>query len=334
VTLSLTVDHRAARMVSMDISVVIPVRDGAAGLPKAVASALAQDPMPTEVVIAVGASSDDTARVAARLASDPRVRVVDNASGGTAAGLNAAIEATAGQVIVRCDAFAVLPPGYIATAIAALEVSGAANVGGMQVAVGETAFERAVALAASSPLGAGDARYRVGGEAGPVDTVYLGVFRRDVLERVGGFDERFVRTQDAELNERLRAAGEVVWFDPALRVRYRPRGSVRALWRQYFQYGWWRRHLVRRHRRSLRLRQVAAPALVVGLIASAVIAPVAPGLAVMAPGIYGAAVLGATSWAVVRHRTPAALLLPIVLPTMHVAWGVGFLLGQFSARLE
>jgi succinoglycan biosynthesis protein ExoA len=127
-------------------------------------------------------------------------------------------------------------------------------------------FARAVALAMGSPAGSGGAAYRTGTQRGPADTVYLGVFRREALEHVGGYDEQFVRNQDAELNERLRAHGYVVWFEPALEVAYRPRGSVRALARQYAAYGRWRRATARRHPGSLRPRQLAAPALVIALV--------------------------------------------------------------------
>ena len=131
--------------------------------------------------------------------------------------------------------------------------------------------ERAVGLAMTTPLGAGDARWRLGGPAGPVDTVYLGVFRRDALEEAGGFDAALARNQDYELNWRLRERGRTVWFDPALEVAYRPRGSLAQLARQYYDYGWWKRAMLRRHPASLRRRQLAAPLLVSGLAGSALL---------------------------------------------------------------
>lgn len=313
------------------VSVVIPVRDGARGLGRAVESALRQAyDGELEVVIAVGPSQDETARVASELARDARVRVVDNPTGRTPAGLNAAIAASRGAVIVRCDAFAELPPGYVARAVEVLGDTGAANVGGMQVAVGETPFERAVAMAVTSRIGAGDARYRVGGESGPVDTVYLGVFARDALERVGGFDEEFTRTQDAELNLRLVEAGEVVWFDDQLRVSYRPRGSLRRLWSQYFQYGYWRREVARRHPGSLRMRQLLPPMLVVALGVAAVASIVVDPRAMLLMVPYGLVVLGATLVSAIRTRDPAAAVLPVVVPTIHLSWGIGFLAGTFG----
>ncbi|MDQ3783243.1 MAG: glycosyltransferase family 2 protein, partial [Actinomycetota bacterium] len=248
------------------VSCVIAVRNEVGTIAAAVRSCLHQDhPGIIEVVVADAMSTDGTREtVAAMVAADRRVRLVDNPQRVTAAGLNAAIAASTGEVIVRCDAHAVLPPGYVTTALAALERTGAVNVGGVQHAVGDRAMSRAIAMAMSSPLGVGDARFHYGGAAGVVDTVYLGVFRRWAIEQAGGYDETMIRNQDYELNHRLRLAGGTVWFEPRLVVDYRPRSSLRAVWRQYYGYGVGKRIMLRRHPRSLRLRQVAAPALVMG----------------------------------------------------------------------
>ncbi|KAA3637782.1 MAG: glycosyltransferase, partial [Armatimonadetes bacterium] len=216
------------------VSVIIPARSAADTVAGAIVSALAQDdPTPMEVVVA---AADPATAEAALAVADPRVTVVDSPEGTTPAGLNRALRATSGDLIVRCDAHAVLPPGYITRAVAAMTDPSVVNVGGRQMARGVTIFERAVAMAMRSPIGAGDARYRIGGRSGPVDTVYLGVFRRSALEAIGGFDETLERNQDYELNWRLRQAGGVVWFDSELAVEYRPRGNLATLWKQYFQY--------------------------------------------------------------------------------------------------
>jgi glycosyltransferase involved in cell wall biosynthesis len=311
------------------VSIVLPVLDAATTVVASIRSALDQDYAgPLDVVVAHGPSRDGTAEVLAQFAGEPRVTVIDNPSGGTAAGLNLAIAASSGAVVARCDAHAVLPPGYVARAVAVLAETGADNVGGVQAAEGETTLQRAIAVAQTTPLGVGDARYRTGGRAGPTDTVYLGVFRRTSLERAGGFDESLARSQDAELNYRLRAAGGVVHFDPELQVAYRPRRSLRALWRQYFGYGRWKRAVVRKHPRALRWRQLVPPVFVIGLIGSAALL-LTPWrwAAVVVPGAYLLAVFGTTIAGWVRRRSRAALLLPLVLPVMHLAWGLGFLIG-------
>ncbi|MFU8842091.1 MAG: glycosyltransferase family 2 protein, partial [Nitriliruptoraceae bacterium] len=231
------------------LSVVMPVRDEAEHLEAAVAAVLAQAyDGPLQVVLAVAPSADGTEAIAERLAAqDGRIEVVANPAGTTPAGLNRAIEAATGEVIARVDAHAELTPGYLARAVEVLGETGAANVGGIQRAVGTTPMQRAIAAAMSSPFGTGDARFHYGGEPGPIDTVYLGVFRAEVLRRLGGFDESLIRNQDYELNVRIRDAGEVVWFDPTLEVVYRPRGSLRGLASQYWQYGMWKAVTLQKH---------------------------------------------------------------------------------------
>ncbi len=313
------------------VSVVLPVHNAAATIGAALRSILDQDYRgPLEVVVADGMSEDGTREaVAAVAAADPRVRLVDNPHRATPAGLNAAIAASTGSVVVRCDARAELPPGYVARAVATLERTGADNVGGVQSAEGVGTVQRAVAYAMSSRVGVGDARFHYGGAPGPVDTVYLGTFRRAALERVGLFDETLVRNQDYELNHRIRRTGGIVYFDPELRVRYRPRASLGALWRQYWQYGTWKRRVVRRHPRSLRARQLVAPAFVLGLAVSAVLA-VTPlrAWALPVPIAYLALLAGVTTVQAVRRRDPAVALFPVAVATMHLAWGGGFLLGR------
>ncbi len=307
------------------VSVVIPVRNEAGAVVDAVRSVLSQEyPGEIEVVVADGMSNDGTREA---LASFGDVKVVDNDAGTAPAGLNRAIEAATGSIIVRCDAHSILPPGYVRRAVEVMQETGAANVGGVQRTVGTTRLERAIAAAMSSPVGVGDARYRLGGEAGPVDTVYLGVFDRATLDRLGGFDEHLTRNQDYELNIRLRKAGGVVYFHPDLEVEYRPRSSLRALWRQYYDYGTWKRHVLQMHPESWRARQLAAPLLVLALAVSGAAAVAgAWEVAVIVPAAWLIALLGAAATALGTVPLRSAVLVPVALATMHLAWGWGFLL--------
>lgn len=313
------------------VSAVLPAVDEADHLADAVRAILEQDyPGPLEVVVAVGPSSDDTARVAARLAAqDARVVVVDNPAGRTPAGLNRAIEAASGEVVARVDGHAVISDGYLRRAVRTLHRTGAGNVGGIQRAVGTGPTQRAVAAAMSSRFGVGDARFHHGGPAGPVDTVYLGVFRRDALADVGGFDESLVRNQDYELNWRLRQAGWTVWFDPELVVDYAPRSTLRALADQYHQYGRWKRLVVRRDPRSLRWRQLVAPATVLANVAGLTVGLTMWRPALVAPATYLAGTVVATAAATGVSRD-ARVRLPLAFLVMHHAWGLGFLRGVGS----
>ena len=314
------------------VSIVIPARDAAAMIPATLASALAQDYAGViEIVVADG--SDGPGMANAIRAHFPEVRIAANPDRSIPAGLNRAIAAAAHDIILRCDARCILPPDYVRRTVATLVRTGAACVGGVQRPVGTEPFLRAVAMAMSSILGSGGARYRTGGAEGPTDTVFLGAWRRGTLDAMGGFDETLMRNEDYELNWRLRKAGGTVWLDPALAVGYRPRGSFAALAAQYFAYGTWKRIVLCRHHRSLRVRQLAAPVLVLGLAGSVALAAVGMNqAAAVLPLAYSAVLAGGAAVAGWRCRDPAALLLPPVLAVMHLAWGAGFWSPWISRR--
>jgi succinoglycan biosynthesis protein ExoA len=317
------------------ISVILTVLNEERHVAEAVRRALLQDhPGQIEVLVALGPSTDRTDEIVEKIAADDeRVRWVRNPDprGSTPAGLNAALAASRHPVVARIDGHALLPADYLRIAVETLNRSGADNVGGMMAAEGITTFEQAVAAAMTSRLGVGSAAFHTGGEEGASDTVYLGVFRRTALERVGGYDEAFLRAQDWEMNLRIRRTGGAVWFQPALQVAYRPRSSVGALARQYFHYGRWRRVVMRRHEGTASLRYLAAPVAVVGIALGLILAPLGvfwPALAaaIMLPIGYLVAVVVA-GVGVVGRGLPLGLRLrlPGVLATMHLSWGLGFL---------
>lgn len=305
---------------SPTISVVMAAANATASLPAAL-EAVAEQDYSGEIEVVVAAADQPTAEIARRMG----VIVVDNPSGATPSGLNRAIARSSGDVVIRVDAHSRVPPGYVTRCVEVLERTEADVVGGMQVPVGETFWERAIAAAMVSRFGAGDARYRLGGEEGPVETVYLGAFRRDALERIGGFDEEFRRTQDYELNHRIIASGGVVWFDPDIRVDYRPRGSLGALARQYFDYGTAKRQFNRKHPGSLRWRQLGPPALVATLVGSMLFSLIWPPMLIV-PLAYLVAAIVAGLLAAPTEGLPSVGV-PFALVTMHLAWGLGFLSG-------
>ena len=308
------------------VSVVMPVLNEERHLEAAVRHVLAQDyPGDMEVVLGVGPSEDRTREVADALAAaDPRVVVVDNPTGRTPAGLNAAIAASSNSIVARIDGHAMMPSDYLRVAVETLEETGADNVGGIMAAEGETPWEKAVAAAMTSKIGVGNARFHTGGEGGPADTVYLGVFRRSALDRVGGYDEAFLRAQDWEMNHRIRETGGTVWFQPRMRVSYRPRPNPAKLAKQYFHYGRWRRVVARQHKGTINLRYLAPPVAV-----AAIAAGLAGGFffwpAWLIPGGYAAAILAASVPLGSGLPAKGRLSVPVALATMHMAWGVGFI---------
>ena len=323
------------------VSFVMPVLNEAAYLEHAVDSVLAQDvDVPTELVLALGPSTDGTTELAQRLAAaDGRIRLVDNPAAHIPVGLNAAIRASRYATIVRVDAHSELATGYAARALQTLERTGSANVGGIMHAEGRTPFQKAVARLYNSPVGLGGGAYHGGTHEGESESAYLGVMRREVLDEVGLFDESIRRGEDWELNLRIRQAGHRVWFDPELSVTYWPRESWLRLARQFRATGAWRGELVRRFGRRNGVRYFAPPALVlllalalvVGIleltgVLSGAVALTASVLVYGPLALYALLVVGvalAPGGGGIRQR----LWTLLVLPTMHVSWGIGFLGG-------
>ena len=225
-------------------------------------------------------------------------------------------------MIVRVDGHSNIPENYIELAVQLLEKTGAVNVGGLMAAEGRTPFERAVAGAMRSPLGVGAAKFHTGGQAGEVDTVYLGVFKRDALLAVGGFDEHFTRAQDWELNYRLRKNGGKIYFDPRLTVTYRPRRSFKALAKQYFEYGRWRRVVSRTHKGTINLRYLAPPITLIGVILSIILGYTHPILLAPALVYFLFLILGSF---MIGKSFKEVLYLPMILATMQMSWGAGFI---------
>ena len=314
------------------ISVILPVLNEAAHLDESVSAILSQDYQGIfEVILALGPSQDRTNEIANALAvRDNRVKLVTNPSGKTAAGLNLAIASSQSSVIIRVDGHAKIPSNYLSLAIKILRETGAVNVGGVMAAEGISKFEKAVARAMRSPLGVGASRFHTGGEAGEVDTVYLGAFRREAIIAAGGFDERYTRAQDWELNHRLRKNGGKIYFDPRLHVTYRPRPNLIKLAKQYFQYGTWRRVVSRSHSGTINLRYLAPPFALVGSLISVISGLLIHPILYLPAAVYGGFVL--LSSLLIAKSVSEYFSLLAIIPTMHFAWGAGFITSTKTLR--
>jgi glycosyltransferase involved in cell wall biosynthesis len=314
------------------ISVILPVLNEAPHLEESVSAILSQDYQGMfEVILALGPSQDRTNEIANVLVlRDNRVKLVANPTGKTAAGLNLAIAASQSSVIIRVDGHAKIPNNYLSLAIEILKETGAVNVGGVMAAEGISKFEKAVARAMRSPLGVGASRFHTGGESGEVDTVYLGAFRREAIVAAGGFDERYTRAQDWELNHRLRKNGGKIYFDPRLHVTYRPRPNLIKLAKQYFQYGTWRRVVSRSHSGTINLRYLAPPFALVGTLISLISGLLIHPIFYFPAVVYGGFVL--LSSLLIAKSVSEYFSLLAIIPTMHFAWGAGFITSTKTLR--
>ena len=322
------------------VSFIMPVLNEVDYLEDAVASTLAQETDgPIELVIALAPSDDGTTELAQRLASeDARIILVDNPASDNPVGLNLCIAASQYPTIVRVDAHSELSPGYTMRALDTLNRTRAANVGGTMHAEGRTPFQRAVAAAYNSKIGLGGGAYHGSGEETEAESAYLGVMRRAVVEEVGGFDESLRRGSDWEMNLRIRQAGYRVMFDPQLSVAYWPRESWTQLHRQFLATGRWRGELVRRYGFRNSTRYFAPPALVVMLALAGLVAvgrfsgvlrgalAALLGLVFVPVGLYALAI-GAYSAMQRGAGLRQKLWSVVAVPTMHIAWGAGFILG-------
>jgi succinoglycan biosynthesis protein ExoA len=285
-----------------------------------------------EVIIADGMSGDGTRAVIDEFQSthpDLVLRVVENRRRTIPSSLNLAMREARGEFLVRLDAHSVPIPEYVERCVDDLKAGKGANVGGVwKIRPGGPGWmARGIAGAAAHPMGAGDALYRLGAPAGPVDTVPFGAFRRQVFEQLGGFDETLLTNEDYEFNLRIRRSGGRVWLDPRIASTYLARPSLWALAAQYWRYGYWKCRMLLRYPGSVRWRQALPPLFVTSLVGLGVAAsfwrPALYGLGGVV-GVYLAAVLvGAINIGARDAGVPVAGA-AMALVTMHLAWGGGF----------
>jgi glycosyltransferase involved in cell wall biosynthesis len=324
------------------VSIVIPCRNEAGYIERCLDSILATDyPQDRlEILVCDGRSDDGTREILARYRSGrASVILLDNPQGTTPSALNAGIAAATGDIVVRMDAHVLYPPDYIRRLVQGLEESGADNVGGvLQTEPAEdTAVAKAIAVAMSHQFGVGNSHFRVGVSAPrEVDTVPFGCFRRELFARVGLFDEELIRNQDDEFNLRLITRGGRVRLLPDVTCRYFARRTLAQLFLMYYQYGYFKPLVARKVGRVMTVRQLV-PALLVASVATfaslSLWLPAARGWLFLLVSLYGSLVVVFALSALPRHGLPCAIALPVVFPTLHFSYGIGFLVGTWDHLL-
>jgi succinoglycan biosynthesis protein ExoA len=291
------------------VSVILPILNEEQDLENCISAILQQDYAgEIEIILALGPSKDKTNQIADFLAAkNSNIKLVNNPSGQTAKGLNLAIKESSNEIICRIDGHSEISSTYIKTAVEIMLKTGAVNVGGVMYADSSSGLQRTIAQAMRSKLGVGLSKFHTGGSAGESETVYLGTFKKAAILKAGGFDERYIRAQDWELNHRMRAQGGLIWFDPSLKVTY----------------GRWRRVIARQHPKTTNYRYLAPPLAVIAntisLIAGVFINPIlfVPFISYVILLVIGGLIIG--------QQVLDKFFMPLVLATMHISWGMGFL---------
>ena len=294
-----------------------------------------------EVVIADGLSTDRTRDKINSFATDHpllEVRIVDNLRRVIPSGLNRAIEAAKGKYILRMDAHSIPNPTYIEKCIAGLEQKHGDNVGGVWKIQpgGSTWMAKSIAVAAAHPLGAGDARYRIGGTtAQEVETVPFGAYRREIFDKIGFYDEDLLSNEDYELNVRLKQSGGKIWMDPEIQSIYFARANLRDLSRQYWRYGYWKAQMLRKHPNTLRWRQFVPPLFVLTLLGLAVLSfpfVLARWLFAIIVILYTIIMLTIGLMMSLKHKNISLISgVPLATATIHISWGSAFLWSLISS---
>jgi cellulose synthase/poly-beta-1,6-N-acetylglucosamine synthase-like glycosyltransferase len=325
------------------VSIVIPCLNEEETIGK-VLVALAQQNYPLEkmeIVLADGGSSDKTLEHIEEFKTEhPSMSIVliNNPSKHIPAALNTAITAATGEVIIRMDAHSLPHRDYVQKCVQALQEGKGENVGGRwEILPGaDTWIARGIALAASHPLGAGDAKYRISGKAGPVDTVPFGSFYRSLFDKIGLFDENLLTNEDYELNTRIRQNNGIVWFDPEIVSQYYARPTLKALAEQYSRYGYWKAKMALKYPKTIKLRQALPPLFVAGLFILLVLGlfiQLFYNLFLIVIFIYVGIITFASIPVSVKERDQKLILsFPLAIMTMHLNWGGGFLESLFKKQ--
>lgn len=318
------------------VTAVVPCRNEKRSIEACVRSILEQEKPggDFELIVVDGLSDDGTSEILARLSGEyPSLKVLTNHKRTMPSGVNLAISTARGRYIAIMGAHNRYAPDYLREAVRVLEETQADNVGGSMVCEGESYVQEAIALAHHSGFSVGGARWHDPHYEGPADTVFGGVYRREVFDQIGPFDEELVRNQDDELNLRLVQQGGRIWHSPRIRSWYKPRRSLKSLFMQYVQYGYWRVRVVQKRKAAAAFRQYVPGAFVFSLIALPTVALLWSPVWWLWFGevvLYGGCVVGISSVVAPRKGWHYFPILPLVFACYHLGYGIGFLHGVIN----
>ncbi|HKO51567.1 MAG TPA: glycosyltransferase family 2 protein [Polyangiaceae bacterium] len=317
------------------VLIVIPTLNEAVHIEAVVDRVLEEPPTPyLKAVVVDGGSSDPTCAIVTALAARHRsLHLIHNPRRIQSAAINLAARRFGhdADVLVRCDAHAIYPRGFVARLLSTLQKTGADAVVVPLDSLGRTPLQKAIAWVSNSAIGTGGAKHRAGNFSGFVDHGHHAAFRMETFRKAGGYDETFSHNEDAEFDCRQRALGGRLYLDSEIRVGYHPRAALKSLFAQYYRYGSGRSRTARRHPHSLRARQLAVPLHLAACAIAIIGAPWCSWLLVW-PAFYLAVLAGTAFWFVIRERSLNGVLTAPAAAVMHFAWGAGFLAGLITRR--
>jgi len=316
------------------VSIILPVRNEAGFIRQSLDSILQQDypAEQTEILVVDGLSTDDTREIIQQYQLEhTNLFLIDNPGRIVPTGMNLALRQAKGEIIIRVDGHCIIAPDYVSKCVQYLSTGEVDGVGGPMKSIGETPLSETIAVGMSSPFGVGNSAFRtIIGKTMLVDSVPFPAYTRSIIEKVGLYDEELVRNQDDEYNYRIREAGGKILLAEDIHSTYFSRGSLKKLWKQYFQYGYWKVRVLQKHPRQMSLRQFVPPLFVVSLLLAFILALIFPRGWLVLAGIlivYLLVNLGASFWTGARRGWQHLPLLPLVYAILHLSYGSGFLIG-------
>ena len=323
------------------VSLIIPTLNEEEYLEQTILSLLSND-YPSnkfELLIVDGLSKDNTVAITQGLAKKfPNIRLMSNSKIYQSAALNIGIKESKGNFIIRADAHAIYDKNYIRATINLLQKEKYANVGPVQVSIGRTLVENAIAKAMNSKIGMGNAKYRLDKrDVFEVKSVWLGAWKKETLIKINGFNENLLISEDFDLNYRLRRSGSKIAASNSIKAMYLVRKSLRGLFKQFYKYGFWKIKFLMTYPEEFQLRWMAPPILVFSLFLSIVLVKFIS-WSIILPIVYLSALFFLTFYFMIKSNSFKDListaLLFLVFPVIHISWGVGFLYGFFHWNIK
>jgi glycosyltransferase involved in cell wall biosynthesis len=317
------------------ISIILPVRDEALYIEQGLHAIVSQNyPADyTEILVADGMSKDDTRRIIRKFAEQyPQfhIQIIDNPRQIVSTGMNLALRQAKGEIIIRVDGHCIIASDYIRNCVEHIQNESVDGVGGPMKSIGETYISAVIAIGMSSQFGVGNSAFRtLSGNSMLVDTVPFPAYTHQIIETVGPYDEELVRNQDDEYNYRIRKLGGKILLADDVRSTYFSRSSFKHLWKQYFQYGYWKVRVLQKHPRQMSPRQFVPPAFLLALLISALLSlsPATRFLSMIVPLLYLFANLMASLYTASKRGWKYLPLLPLAFAILHLSYGLGFQVG-------